>query len=42
MQEVEAEEDPPLEQQEEETDAVPDDARLLHWEGAGLVAHRLG
>lgn len=39
MQEVEAEEDPPLKQEEEEADAVPDDSSLLHWETAGVVVH---
>lgn len=39
MQEVEAEEDPPLKQQEEETNTVPDDSSLLHWETAAVVVH---
>lgn len=39
MQEVETEEDPPLQQQEEETDTVPDDPGLFYWEAAVLVAH---
>lgn len=39
MQEVETEEDPPLQQQEQETDTVPDDPGLFYWETAGFVAH---
>lgn len=43
VQEVVAEEDTALEQEEEEADAVPDDASLLHWQRAVLVlAHLLG
>lgn len=39
MQEVETEEDPPLQQQAEKTDTVPDDPSLFYWETAGLVTH---
>lgn len=43
VQEVIAEEDAALEQQEEEADAVPDDARLLHGQRAVVVlVHLLG
>lgn len=43
VQEVVAEEDAALEQEEEEADAVPDDASLLHRQRAVLVlAHLLG
>lgn len=43
MQEVVAEEDAALEQQEEEADAIPDDAGLLHRQRTVLVpAHALG
>lgn len=39
MQEVETKEDPPLKQEEEETDAVPDDPGLFYWEAARPVTH---
>lgn len=44
MQEVVAEEHPALQQQKQEADAVPQDARLLHGQQAVLVAaqHLLG
>lgn len=40
VQEVETEEDPPLQQQAEKADTVPHDAGLLHRKAAGLIAHR--
>lgn len=39
MQEVETEEDPPLKQEEEETDTVPNDPSLFYWEAARPVTH---
>lgn len=39
MQEVETQKDPPLQQQAEKTDTIPDYASLFYWETAGLVTH---
>lgn len=39
MQEVVTEEDPPLQQQKQKTDTVPDDPGLFYREAAGLVTH---
>lgn len=39
MQKVETEENPPLKQEEEETDTVPDDPSLFNWEAAVPIIH---
>lgn len=39
MHKVEAEEDPPLQQQTQETDTVPDDTSLFYREAARPVTH---
>jgi len=39
MQEVETEEDPPLQQKAKKTETVPNDSCFLYWEGTCVAAH---